>query len=66
MALLRLVDGGLDAVKAAKLCSKIKPETLTVELAPAWVKRLQNDDTLLDTILESGSDVSADFSNTDS
>ncbi len=61
-----LVDGGLDAVKAAKLCSKIKPETLTVELAPAWVKRLQNDDTLLDTILESGSDVSADFSNTDS
>ncbi len=55
-----LVDGGLDAVKAVKLCSKIKPETLAVDLAPAWVERLQNDETLLDTILESGSDVTAE------
>ncbi len=55
-----LVDGGLDAVKAVKLCSKIKPETMAVALAPAWVERLRNDEALLDTILESGSDVSAE------
>lgn len=54
-----LVDGGLEAVQAVKLCSKIKPETMAVDLAPAWVERLRNDETALSTILESGSDVSA-------
>ena len=54
-----LVDGGLDALKAVKLCSKIKPETMSIDLAPAWVERIQKDETLLETILESGSDVSA-------
>ncbi|MCK5379169.1 MAG: hypothetical protein KAJ78_07180, partial [Acidobacteria bacterium] len=55
-----LVDSGLDAFKAAKLCSKIKPETLAVEYAAAWVERLRNNGALLDTILESGSNVSAE------
>lgn len=54
-----LVDGGLDAVSAVKLCSKIKPETMAIDLAPGWVEKLGNDPALLGTILESGSDISA-------
>jgi indolepyruvate ferredoxin oxidoreductase beta subunit len=54
-----LVDGGLDAVKAVKLCSKIKPETMSIDLASGWIERLGNDTAILDTIQERGSDVSA-------
>jgi indolepyruvate ferredoxin oxidoreductase beta subunit len=60
-----LVDGGLDTVKAVKLCSKIKPENMAIEHASGWVEKLQNDDALLETILESGSDVDADSSKYD-
>ncbi len=59
-----LVDDGLDAVQAVKLCSKIKPETLAVEFAPAWVESLRSNEAALAAILESGSNVNADAANT--
>ncbi len=54
-----LVDGGLDPVAAVRLCSKLKPETLSVEFAPAWVDRLSKNDGALAEILDSSTDLDA-------
>ncbi len=59
-----LVDGGIDATKAASLCSKIKPETLEVSLAPFWVEVFRNQQPAFSAILESGSNVNADAART--
>jgi len=55
-----LVDEGMPAAAALKLCQKIAPDTMDPIHAPAWVTALGNDPTRLDRLLAGEDDIACD------
>ncbi len=55
-----LVDGGIPAATAIKLCQKIEPETIDPELAAAWTNAYAADAAALDGVLARTGTVACD------
>lgn len=54
-----LVDGGLNAADALKLCGALEPDTISVEYAEDWLSAVREDDGLIER-LSAGEPVSAE------
>ena len=55
-----LVDGGVPAAKAIRLCQKIEPQTIDPDLAAAWTEAFVADSTALEEVLDASGTVACD------